>query len=131
MIAKARDTIGGNSLIAWEALRDEAAGCTRCPLYKPATQTVFGEGPVDAPLMFVGEQPGDQRISPAAPRRSRRPDVRQGDGSAASTAPELTSPTRSSTSLEQRGSDVTRQARRRDRRLPLVDRTGTDADCRR
>ena len=60
MIAKARDTIGGNSQIAWEALRDEAAGCTRCPLYKPATQTVFGEGPIDAPLMFVGEQPGDQ-----------------------------------------------------------------------
>jgi uracil-DNA glycosylase len=35
-------------------------GCTRCPLYAPATQTVFGEGPVDASLMFVGEQPGDQ-----------------------------------------------------------------------
>ncbi|MFS0773472.1 UdgX family uracil-DNA binding protein [Sphingomonas sp. 1P08PE] len=52
--------IGGNSLMAWEALRDEAAGCTRCPLYKPATQTVFGEGPVDAAMMFVGEQPGDQ-----------------------------------------------------------------------
>ncbi len=51
---------GGNSRIAWEALRDEAAGCTRCPLYKPATQTVFGEGPVDAAMMFVGEQPGDQ-----------------------------------------------------------------------
>ena len=60
MIAKARDTVGGNSLIAWEVLRDEASGCTRCPLYKPATQTVFGEGPIDAPLMFVGEQPGDQ-----------------------------------------------------------------------
>ncbi|MET0271238.1 MAG: UdgX family uracil-DNA binding protein [Sphingomonas sp.] len=51
--------IGGNSRIAWEALREEAAACTRCPLYKPATQTVFGEGPVDARLMFVGEQPGD------------------------------------------------------------------------
>ncbi len=60
MIQRARDTVGGNSQIAWEALRDEATGCTRCPLYKPATQTVFGEGPVDAPLMFVGEQPGDQ-----------------------------------------------------------------------
>ncbi len=60
MIDTARDTIGGNSVIAWDALREEAAGCTRCPLYKPATQTVFGEGPVDAPLMFVGEQPGDQ-----------------------------------------------------------------------
>ncbi|HEX8484455.1 UdgX family uracil-DNA binding protein [Sphingomonas sp.] len=60
MIAKAREDIGGNSQIAWEALRDEAKGCTRCPLYKPATQTVFGEGPVDAAMMFVGEQPGDQ-----------------------------------------------------------------------
>ena len=52
--------MGGNSTIAWDALREEALGCTRCPLWKPATQTVFGEGPVDAPLMFVGEQPGDQ-----------------------------------------------------------------------
>ena len=60
MIARARDTVGGNSVIAWEGLRDEAAGCTRCPLYKPATQTVFGEGPVDAAMVFVGEQPGDQ-----------------------------------------------------------------------
>jgi DNA polymerase len=55
----ARDGIGGNVQAAWEALRDEASGCTRCHLYKPATQTVFGEGPVSAPLMFVGEQPGD------------------------------------------------------------------------
>jgi probable DNA metabolism protein len=38
----------------------EALGCTRCPLYEPATQTVFGEGPADATVMFVGEQPGDQ-----------------------------------------------------------------------
>jgi probable DNA metabolism protein len=62
MIANARkaDEIGGNSRIAWEALRDEAKGCTRCHLYKPATQTVFGEGPVDARLMLVGEQAGDQ-----------------------------------------------------------------------
>ena len=59
MIERARDTVGGNSQIAWEALREEAAGCTRCHLYKDATQTVFGEGPVDAPMMFVGEQPGD------------------------------------------------------------------------
>ena len=60
MIEKARGAIGGNATIAWDALRDEAMGCTRCPLYKDATQTVFGEGPVDAALMFVGEQPGDQ-----------------------------------------------------------------------
>lgn len=37
-----------------------ARACTRCPLYAPATQTVFGEGPPTARLMFVGEQPGDQ-----------------------------------------------------------------------
>ncbi|MDE0878307.1 MAG: UdgX family uracil-DNA binding protein [Sphingomonas bacterium] len=60
MIAKARGERGGNSQVAWEALREEAMGCTRCPLYKPATQTVFGEGPIGAAMMFVGEQPGDQ-----------------------------------------------------------------------
>ncbi|MBN9026322.1 MAG: UdgX family uracil-DNA binding protein [Rhizobiales bacterium] len=43
-----------------EALRDEAAGCRRCPLWASATQTVFGEGPEDAGIVFVGEQPGDQ-----------------------------------------------------------------------
>lgn len=42
------------------AVRREAEACTRCPLYGPATQLVFGEGPADAPIMFVGEQPGDQ-----------------------------------------------------------------------
>ena len=60
MIAAAQADIGGNARIAWEALREEAMGCTRCPLHGPATQTVFGEGPTDARLMFVGEQPGDQ-----------------------------------------------------------------------
>ena len=38
----------------------QAADCTRCPLYRNATQTVFGEGPARASLMLVGEQPGDQ-----------------------------------------------------------------------
>ncbi len=38
----------------------EAAGCRRCPLWANATQTVFGEGPTDAAMMLVGEQPGDQ-----------------------------------------------------------------------
>ena len=42
-----------------EQLREAAAGCTACALYKNATQTVFGEGPDRAPIMFVGEQPGD------------------------------------------------------------------------
>lgn len=41
-------------------LADEAAHCERCPLYRNATQTVFGEGPTDAPVVMVGEQPGDQ-----------------------------------------------------------------------
>ena len=42
-----------------EELRAAAAGCTACPLYQNATQTVFGEGPSDARIMLVGEQPGD------------------------------------------------------------------------
>ena len=41
-------------------LAREAKDCTRCPLYKNATQTVFGEGPVHVQLMLIGEQPGDQ-----------------------------------------------------------------------
>jgi DNA polymerase len=41
-------------------LREDAAGCRECPLGFNATQTVWGEGPVRAPLMLVGEQPGDQ-----------------------------------------------------------------------
>lgn len=43
-----------------EALREAAAGCRNCPLWRGATQTVMGEGPDHAPLMLVGEQPGDQ-----------------------------------------------------------------------
>jgi uracil-DNA glycosylase len=43
-----------------ERLRAEAMSCQRCPLHAAATQTVFGEGPERARLMFVGEQPGDQ-----------------------------------------------------------------------
>jgi DNA polymerase len=42
-----------------EALREDAATCTDCDLYERATQTVFGEGPPDARMMLVGEQPGD------------------------------------------------------------------------
>lgn len=42
-----------------QALRDSAAGCLECPLGYIGTQTVWGEGPIDAPLMLVGEQPGD------------------------------------------------------------------------
>jgi len=49
---KAPDTI--------EEAREQAAHCQACPLWEPATQTVFGKGPDDAPVIFVGEQPGDQ-----------------------------------------------------------------------
>ena len=42
-----------------DRLRREAAQCERCDLYARATQTVFGEGPVPAPLMLLGEVPGD------------------------------------------------------------------------
>jgi DNA polymerase len=45
---------------AIKLLAAEAADCTRCPLFKNATRTVFGEGPADAALMLIGEQPGDQ-----------------------------------------------------------------------
>jgi uracil-DNA glycosylase len=41
-------------------LREAAAGCRACPLWKTGTQTVFGEGSPRAEAMFVGEQPGDQ-----------------------------------------------------------------------
>ena len=41
-------------------LREAAAGCKACPLWKSGTQTVFGEGSPKAEVMFVGEQPGDQ-----------------------------------------------------------------------
>src|SRR5216683_543681 len=43
-----------------KTLREEAADCRACPLWKDATQTVFGEGPPQAGLMLVGEQPGDK-----------------------------------------------------------------------
>jgi uracil-DNA glycosylase family protein len=41
------------------ALREAAATCRGCSLYRNATQTVFGEGPGRAEIVFVGEQPGD------------------------------------------------------------------------
>ena len=50
-------TASGTSL---ETLREQAADCRACPLWKDATQTVFGEGPQHARVMLVGEQPGDK-----------------------------------------------------------------------
>lgn len=49
-----------SSATTLEALAEQAAACERCPLHACATQTVFGEGPVNAEIMVVGEQPGDQ-----------------------------------------------------------------------
>ncbi len=43
-----------------DALREAARGCRGCDLWKPATQTVFGEGPADATFVLVGEVPGDR-----------------------------------------------------------------------
>ncbi|MEE6176220.1 UdgX family uracil-DNA binding protein [Mycobacterium sp. 050134] len=43
-----------------QSLRAAAAGCQGCPLFQDATQTVFGRGAAGAPLMLVGEQPGDR-----------------------------------------------------------------------
>ena len=43
-----------------EATQRGVGNCQRCHLYEPATQTVFGEGPAHARVIFVGEQPGDQ-----------------------------------------------------------------------
>ncbi len=42
------------------ALRDAARGCRACPLWRDATQTVFGDGLASAGVMLIGEQPGDQ-----------------------------------------------------------------------
>ena len=58
-MASTRAKTGDNVAVAWAALREEAMQCRRCHLYKHAIRTVFGDGPVDADLVFVGEQPGD------------------------------------------------------------------------
>jgi len=48
------------SITSLKALRAAEESCTRCPLYKHATQVVPGEGPARASIMLVGEEPGDQ-----------------------------------------------------------------------
>jgi uracil-DNA glycosylase len=52
---------------ALRAVQKDAVGCRACDLWKRATQTVFGEGPVPAPVMLVGEQPGDQEDTAGHP----------------------------------------------------------------
>jgi DNA polymerase len=48
-------------------LAQAAQTCINCPLYRNATQTVFGEGPTKASIVLVGEQPGDQEDSRGRP----------------------------------------------------------------
>jgi uracil-DNA glycosylase len=50
-----------------EELREAAAGCRGCSLYRDATQTVFGQGAPDARLVMIGEQPGDREDREGAP----------------------------------------------------------------
>jgi uracil-DNA glycosylase len=45
--------------VGLDGVREAASHCHACPLWEPATQTVFGLGPADARVVFVGEQPGD------------------------------------------------------------------------
>jgi uracil-DNA glycosylase len=52
---------------ALSAVAAEAAGCTRCELYRRATQTVFGEGDPAATVLLVGEQPGDREDQAGRP----------------------------------------------------------------
>jgi uracil-DNA glycosylase family protein len=55
-----RGTAGlGPVQLHWQEQRDSAAICRACDLWQKATQTVFGEGALDAPIMLVGEQPGN------------------------------------------------------------------------
>jgi DNA polymerase len=53
--------------LSLKSLRQAAEGCQGCPLYRHATQTVFGQGRRDARIMLVGEQPGDQEDRQGAP----------------------------------------------------------------
>ncbi|WP_075216800.1 UdgX family uracil-DNA binding protein [Mongoliimonas terrestris] len=57
---QAIDEIGQTAGIGLAGIRAEADGCRRCALWAGATQTVFGEGPERAEVVFVGEQPGDR-----------------------------------------------------------------------
>lgn len=53
--------------ITLPSLKKASKGCQGCPLFEPATQTVFGEGPDDARIVLVGEQPGDEEDKQGRP----------------------------------------------------------------
>jgi len=48
------------SRVTMTSLREAARGCRGCPLFRNATQTVFGKGRVSARIVLVGEQPGNE-----------------------------------------------------------------------
>jgi uracil-DNA glycosylase len=64
MIAMQKKQPGAQEFVPPDAnlkeMREAIQGCRGCELYKYATQAVFGEGPANARIMFIGEQPGDQ-----------------------------------------------------------------------
>ena len=70
-MAKAEPAVSAADFLPKEgslvALREAAAGCKGCHLWRIGTQTVFGEGPQSALVMFVGEQPGDQEDQAGKP----------------------------------------------------------------
>ena len=130
--AERRVEPGGNLRASWDALIKEARGCTRCDLYKHATQTVFGEGPLDATIMFVGEQPGDQEdfagrpfVGPAGQvfdEALEKAGIDRSDGLRHQCGQALqVRAARQEAHPQQAG-------RGRDRGLPLVDRAGALAD---
>ena len=59
MVTRRRKASASEIPLDLDAARAQARGCTACDLYRNATQTVFGEGPRDARVVIVGEQPGD------------------------------------------------------------------------
>jgi uracil-DNA glycosylase len=56
-----------SAVTTWQELAESAASCTRCDLYRRATQTVFGEGDTASAMVLVGEQPGDQEDKQGRP----------------------------------------------------------------
>ena len=60
-------TVEPDAIKSLKALRGAEQSCTRCPLYKNATQAVPGEGRARARIILVGEQPGDQEDKQGKP----------------------------------------------------------------
>jgi DNA polymerase len=59
MASREKPTDPAPPIQSLRGLAEAAQDCKACPLYKDATQTVFGEGPAKATVVLVGEQPGD------------------------------------------------------------------------